>query len=585
MIRKLFRQMLLTQIVSSMTVTICMLIDSIMIGRFLGVDAMSAYGFASPLLLVFAALGSMISSGIQVMCGKTMARGDHEATNGCYTIAVFLAAAISLVGLAVVFLFLNPLTRLLGAGQPGPGNPVFGLTKNYIVGFILGAPAFLCAQIMVPFMQLSGCRNRLVAAVAAMTLADVVFDLLNVFVFHGGTLGMGLASTLSYYIALVIGGSFFLKKDCVFRLRPRLIRRNTCRELVSYGVPTVVNQISMVLLVLLLNRILAEVAGTKGVAAYSVISTVGNLCYCFGSGTGSVGMMLGASFYADRDRSSIQTLVQEMTRSAVLLDIAVTGVVLLAAEPLITLFLGSQDLSAKSMAVAGLRLFVLSILPSSLNSSFKNYYQGVNRLRLTELISALQNFAYPILFAFLLSRFWGVTGVWLCFLCGETAALLTFSVLVWRHNKGFSLSADAYSMLEPDFDPAPESCFERSLQSVREAAETSAQVQAFCLERGLKPRDAMLIGLCVEEIANNIITHGFSQDRQEHNVDVRLVLEQKGGVIRIRDNCVNFDPTKYLELHCSDDPSSHFGLRMVMGMVKEANYVNSLGLNNLTLLI
>ena len=65
MIKKLFRQMTVTQIISSMTVTICMLIDSIMIARFLGVESMSAYGFANPLLLVFAALGSMISAGRQ----------------------------------------------------------------------------------------------------------------------------------------------------------------------------------------------------------------------------------------------------------------------------------------------------------------------------------------------------------------------------------------------------------------------------------------------------------------------------------------------------------------------------------------
>ena len=56
MIKRLFKQMLLTQILSSMTVTLCMLIDSMMIGRFLGVDAMTAYGLASPVLLVFAAL-------------------------------------------------------------------------------------------------------------------------------------------------------------------------------------------------------------------------------------------------------------------------------------------------------------------------------------------------------------------------------------------------------------------------------------------------------------------------------------------------------------------------------------------------
>ena len=64
MIRKLFRQMLLTQILSAMTVMLCMLIDSIMIGRFLGVDSMTAYGLTTPILLVFAAFGSMLSAGI-----------------------------------------------------------------------------------------------------------------------------------------------------------------------------------------------------------------------------------------------------------------------------------------------------------------------------------------------------------------------------------------------------------------------------------------------------------------------------------------------------------------------------------------
>lgn len=576
--------MLMTQIVSSMTVTLCMLIDSIMIGRFLGVDAMSAYGLASPLLLVFAAFGSLISSGVQVLCGKTVGRGDREGTDACFSVSVFLAALISAVGLALVFLLLNPLVSLLGAGKPGPDNPVFGLTKDYVVGFIIGAPAFLGAQIMVPYLQISGARLRLVAAVAAMTVADVVFDLLNVFVLHWGTLGMGLASTLSYYIAFGIGLGLFLRKDCLFRFRRRLIRAKACRELTAYGVPTVVNQISMVLLVFLLNRLLLDVKGTLAVAAYSVISTVGNLCYCFGSGTGAVAMMLAAIFYADRDRTSIRSLVRVMTRYAIILDIAVTGIVLIAATPLITLFLGGE-VGAKAIAVFGLRLFVLSMLPSSLNSTFKNYYQGVNRLKLTELISVLQNFFFPLLFAFLLSRFFGVAGIWLGFLCGETAALLAFSALVWRRSGRISLSPDAYSMLPADFGADPACCMECTVQSDQDATAASRQLITFCLERGLDRRTANLIGLCVEEMTVNIVEHGFAADKLPHNIDVRLVIEEDSRIIRIRDNCVHFDPTKYLELHQSEDPAAHIGLRMVMGMVKEANYVYSLGLNNLTLVL
>ena len=85
--------------------------------------------------------------------------------------------------------------------------------------------------------------------------------------------------------------------------------------------------------------------------------------------------------------------------------------------------------------------------------------------------------------------------------------------------------------------------------------------------------------------AVNIIEHGFPKGKGSYAVEVRLVVEPDKRIIRIRDNCPSFDPTTYLALHQSDDPAAHIGLRLVMGMVREANYVNSLGLNNLTLIL
>ena len=59
----------------------CLLIDSIMIGRFLGVDSMAAYGLSNSLLLAFAAIGSMVLAGVQVMCSKSLGSGDQKANN------------------------------------------------------------------------------------------------------------------------------------------------------------------------------------------------------------------------------------------------------------------------------------------------------------------------------------------------------------------------------------------------------------------------------------------------------------------------------------------------------------------------
>ena len=93
---------------------------------------------------------------------------------------------------------------------------------------------------------------------------------------------------------------------------------------------------------------------------------------------------------------------------------------------------------------------------------------------------------------------------------------------------------------------------------------------------------SFLVGLCIEEICCNIVSYGF-QDRKKHSVDVRLVFRDGSGLIRIRDNCAQFNPVHYIELHRHDDPTAHLGIRLVMAEAKEAIYLNSYGLNNLTL--
>ena len=111
-------------------------------------------------------------------------------------------------------------------------------------------------------------------------------------------------------------------------------------------------------------------------------------------------------------------------------------------------------------------------------------------------------------------------------------------------------------------------------------AAVSEKMRVFCLEKGVRAREAMLVSLCTEEIAMNILAHGFTADRRKHTLEIRTVHKGDRLTLHFRDNSVLFDPTKYAALHRSGGPD-HIGLRMVMRMVGEAVYVNSLGLNNL----
>ena len=185
MIKKLVRQMLAAQTVSALTVSLCLLIDNIIIGRFLGDHALTAYELANPILLIIAALGCMLRAGIQMACSRSLGRGSQEETIEGFSSAIAAAAVVSVVFTILVLLFSRPLSTLMGASDPALIND----TGAYMSGFIIGAPASMGALILVPFLQIAGQSNLLIAAVLGMTFADVGFDLLNILVFHGGLFG------------------------------------------------------------------------------------------------------------------------------------------------------------------------------------------------------------------------------------------------------------------------------------------------------------------------------------------------------------------------------------------------------------
>lgn len=584
MIQKLFRQMSTTQIISALTATLCLLIDSIVIGRLVGVDAMSAYGVASPLLIIFAALGTMMVNGVQVQLGKAMGRGDTNGANACYSTSILQSLGLGAVWILLVYAAGNPLCTLLGAGTPSADNVVFQLTGDYLRGFMLGAPFLFLSQIMSAYLQAAGKRKLLLISVIAMTVTDVVFDLLGVFVFHSGMFGIGLASGMSYLAAFAVGLGYFLKKNCLFRFRFHSFQPQSAVGILRAGSPVLLNQVFFTVRTLVFNLLLLDLGGNLAVAAFAVFTTLCNLMYSIGVGTGSVALMLSSIFYNEEDRTSLHSLVRAMVPHTTMLIAAAVLVGELAAPWLIRLFLGA-DPEMLAIAVPGLRLVLIWLIPNVLCGLFKNYFQGIRRTRITNLVAFLQAIGLMLPSVWLFSRLFGLTGFWIGSVVGQFLTLLVIAILVWVKCGRMSFSAEAFSYLSPDFGAQPENCRDLTILDVETAVLASQTLCDFCREKGVDAKTAMLIGLCVEEMTVNIIEHGFTKDKLSHNVDVRLVIGEDKRIIRIRDNCVNFDPTNYLELHQSSDPAAHIGLRMVMAMVKEANYVNTLGLNNLTLIL
>ena len=574
MIRKLIKQMLAAQTLSALTVSLCLLIDNVMICRFLGVQAIAAYGLANPILLVIGAIGSMLAAGVQVACSKSLGSGSKAETDKGYSSALGLMLGISLLFMLAVLILQSPLAAAMGAGNEGE---LFDQTRDYLAGFIIGAPGSMGALVLVPFLQMAGQSNLLIVAVLVMTATDVGFDLLNVLVFHGGMFGMGLASALSYYAAMLVTLIYFLSGKCVFSFSVKAISGKKIRELFAGGVPTVFSMASSVVLIFIVNKILLGVGGSVAVAAFSVLLGIGNASNCISTGVGGVALTLSGILYHEEDEMGLKELLRSLARYAVLLG-AVMGALLIAFAPFLVGIFISEAGEARDMAVQGVRMFALGLIPCCLNNALKNLYQGTDRIRLTEAISVAEGALLPTLAAFRFSRLWGVTGVWLYFAVGEYLTLLCTALYVWKKNRAFSLCAQPFLLLKDDFGVSPDHLLETEIRSLTDVTAAAEAAEDFCRSHGQSEKVANHIALCVEEMASNAVIHGFAKGKN-NRLSIRIQHKDNRWVLRFRDDCRAFDPVSYVPQGENDA----LGIRLVMAMADDVRYTYSLSLNNLTI--
>ncbi len=81
-------------------------------------------------------------------------------------------------------------------------------------------------------------------------------------------------------------------------------------------------------------------------------------------------------------------------------------------------------------------------------------------------------------------------------------------------------------------------------------------------------------------MAGNTVQHGFKGKKGE-SIDLRLIYRKHEQIIRLRDNGKLFDPVEWLERNHPEDPLKGAGIRIVIGMAKDVQYIPALRMNNL----
>ena len=554
-----------------------MLIDGLIISNFLGSTALAVTGLGNTSFQMISLFCSIFAVGIQSACSAKMGAGDTKKTSelfsgGCIAVAI-IAAVVTILG----FMNLDPLCLLLGAD--GSDKALYDGLREYLRGWFVGIPGFIAFTVLSPIVTLDGNKKCVTAATIVQSVLNLTFDYLAAAVFHTGTWGFGFATGFGFDIAALVLISNFFRKRSSFRFSFCFLKKSELFGMMRTGLPRLTKYGCKMLAPLLINRTILAIGGSAAMAAMSVKSSIGNFCLVVGSGIAESVNLMSQVYYSEKDKAALRATAKNALKYNMILGTVFAAIIFALAGPLANTYL-SAGTPENAMAKTMLRLLSLSIALYGINCSVLNYLQGTRKIRPAHLQTASHRLIFLALCTFVLGKLFGVTGLFIAIPLSELLVLVAYIIIALIAGKGKD-RIDALMMLPEKFGYSEDESLSFSLTTMEEVVGISERVEEFCKARGIDHRRSYYAALCIEELAGNVVGHGFKKDNRSHSCDIRVMIEGEDVVLRIRDDCRYFNMKERYELMKAKGNISNIGIRLVYGIAKEISYVNLLNTNTL----
>lgn len=249
------------------------MVDTIIVGKFLGNDALGAVGATGAVSFFIIGLVNGSSTGLTIITAKRFGAGDHAGVKrsilNCWQVAIVLAVVMTILSL----LGIGPLMRLLKTPED-----IFQQSLTYISIICGGLGATIFYNLNAAIMRALGDSRTPLIFLIVSSLLNVVLDLLCIAVFHMGVAGAAWATVVSQFIA----GSlclFYGLRHNEYLHTGSLFKKPDFREWAAHlqvGLPMGL-QFSVTAIGSMVLQRAFNLFGTAGVTAFAAASKVDNL--------------------------------------------------------------------------------------------------------------------------------------------------------------------------------------------------------------------------------------------------------------------------------------------------------------------
>lgn len=209
--------------------------DSLIVGNFLGSEALAAVSSSGSLIFLLVGFFSGISMGAGVVIARYFGAKDDRRVHKAVHTTIALALVSGLL-LTVVGVLLAP-QLLIWMGTP---KDVLVNSVVYFRVYFLGSLGFVMYNFLMGILQSVGDSRHPLIYLIISSVVNIILDLLLVGVFHYGVGAAALATVISQFVSAILSMILLMRVQGNYRVTLRDIRfdKDIFRLIISNGVPS-----------------------------------------------------------------------------------------------------------------------------------------------------------------------------------------------------------------------------------------------------------------------------------------------------------------------------------------------------------
>lgn len=406
------------------------MVDTIIVGRFVGVDALAAVGSTGSMFFLVNGMILGLTSGFGVLVSQKFGAKDEVGIKKAVASNIMLTLISTLLMTIIALLVKNPLLRIMNT----PEN-IFDNANAYITIIFAGLITQALYNMSAGILRALGDSKTPLYFLIISSILNVILDLVFIINFKMGVSGAAYATNIAQGFSALLCLIYSYKKFQVLRLKKEdfKVESNYYKKHLKVGIPMGL-QFSVTAIGVIIVQSAINVFGSIVIASYTASSKVLQLVMqpsiSFGVTIATyAGQNLGARRF-DRIKNGMKI----MNKVSIVTSLIAGAVLVLLGKYFVTLFIEKPRPEIFDYAQQVFNYSAVFFIPLGFIFVYRNVLQGMGESFVPMMAGVYELVARAIV-AFTLPKFIGFTGICLSDPIAWIAAVIPLMITYYKKMK------------------------------------------------------------------------------------------------------------------------------------------------------